>query len=108
MEPQPLDRRDFLRRPADDRPSLDGGDVLVRVEAEADEVAEAADRALAEATADGMRRILDDPRLAEELRIKGLKRAREFSWERSVEKTQRVYREVAADGHASEMEHLAG
>ena len=58
--------------------------------------------------ADGMRRILDDPRLAEELRIKGLKRAREFSWERSVEKTQRVYREVAADGHASEMEHLAG
>ena len=57
---------------------------------------------------DGMRRILDDPRLAEELRIKGLKRAREFSWERSVEKTQRVYREVAADGHASEMEHLAG
>jgi len=58
--------------------------------------------------ADGMRRILDDPRLAEELRIKGLKRAREFSWERSVEKTQRVYREVAADGLASEMEHLAG
>ena len=57
---------------------------------------------------DGMRRILDDPRLAEELRIKGLKRAHEFSWERSVEKTQRVYREVAADGHASEMEHLAG
>ena len=57
---------------------------------------------------DGMRRILDDPRLAEELRIKGLKRAREFSWERSVEKTQRVYREVAADGLASEMEHLAG
>ena len=57
---------------------------------------------------DGMRRILDDPRLAEELRIKGLKRAREFSWERSVEKTQRVYREVAADGHASEMEHRAG
>ena len=57
---------------------------------------------------DGMRRILDDPRLAEELRIKGLKRALEFSWQRSVEKTHRVYCEVAAHGHASEMEHLAG
>ncbi|HYJ95859.1 MAG TPA: glycosyltransferase family 1 protein, partial [Vicinamibacterales bacterium] len=48
--------------------------------------------------ADGMRRILDDPRLAEELRIKGLKRALEFSWQRSVEKTHRVYCEVAAHG----------
>jgi glycosyltransferase involved in cell wall biosynthesis len=57
---------------------------------------------------DGMRRILDDPRLAEELRLKGLKRAREFSWERSVEKTQRVYREVAADGRAAELEHEVG
>jgi glycosyltransferase involved in cell wall biosynthesis len=57
---------------------------------------------------DGMRRVLDDPRLAEELRIKGLKRAREFSWEHSVEKTQRVYREVAADGRAAELEQQAG
>jgi glycosyltransferase involved in cell wall biosynthesis len=57
---------------------------------------------------DGMRRILDDPRLAEELRLKGLKRAREFSWARSVEKTQRVYREVAADGRAAELEHEVG
>jgi glycosyltransferase involved in cell wall biosynthesis len=56
----------------------------------------------------GIRRILDDPQLAEELRIKGLKRAREFSWERSVEKTQRVYREVAADGRAGELEQQAG
>ncbi|HEU4691999.1 MAG TPA: glycosyltransferase family 1 protein [Vicinamibacterales bacterium] len=56
----------------------------------------------------GIRRILDDPRLAEELRIKGLKRAREFSWERSVEKTLRVYREVAADGRATELEQKAG
>ena len=56
----------------------------------------------------GMRRILDDPQLAEALRIKGLKRAREFSWERSVEKTQRVYREVAADGRAAELEQQAG
>jgi glycosyltransferase involved in cell wall biosynthesis len=57
---------------------------------------------------DGIRRILDDPSLAEELRNKGLKRAREFSWERSVEKTQRVYREVAADNRAAAMEHQAG
>jgi len=57
---------------------------------------------------DGIRRILDDPRLAEELRVKGLKRAREFSWERSVEKTQRVYREVAADDRAAALEHQAG
>jgi glycosyltransferase involved in cell wall biosynthesis len=56
----------------------------------------------------GIRRILDDPRLAEELRIKGLKRAREFSWERSVEKTQRVYREVAAVGRAAELEQQVG
>jgi glycosyltransferase involved in cell wall biosynthesis len=57
---------------------------------------------------DGIRRILDDPQLAGELRIKGLKRAREFSWERSVEKTQRVYREVAADRPAAELERQAG
>ena len=61
-----------------------------------------------ESIEEGMRRILDDPKLAEELRLKGLTRAREFSWERSVEKTQKVYREVAADGRAVEMEHQAG
>jgi glycosyltransferase involved in cell wall biosynthesis len=61
-----------------------------------------------ESIGNGMRRILDDPRFAEELRRKGLQRAREFSWERSVEKTQRVYREVAADGHAVEMEQQVG
>jgi glycosyltransferase involved in cell wall biosynthesis len=57
---------------------------------------------------EGMRRILDDPRLAEELRIKGLQRAREFSWARSVEKTQRVYREIAGQGPAAIVEHQAG
>jgi glycosyltransferase involved in cell wall biosynthesis len=61
-----------------------------------------------ESIEDGIRRVLDDPRLAEELRMKGLRRAREFSWESSVEKTLRVYREVAADGRAAEMEHQAG
>ena len=57
---------------------------------------------------DGMRRVLTIRGWQRSCDIKGLKRAREFSWERSVDKTQRVYREVAADGHASEMEHLAG
>ena len=61
-----------------------------------------------EAIGDGIRRVLDDPRFAEDLRRKGLERAREFSWERSVEKTQQVYREVAADGRAVQMEHQAG
>jgi glycosyltransferase involved in cell wall biosynthesis len=61
-----------------------------------------------ESIGNGIRRVLDDPQFAEELRLKGLKRAREFSWARSVEKTRRVYREVAADGHAVEMEHQAG
>jgi glycosyltransferase involved in cell wall biosynthesis len=61
-----------------------------------------------ESIGNGIRRVLDDPQFAEELRLKGLKRAREFSWARSVEKTRRVYREVAADGQAVEMEHQAG
>jgi len=61
-----------------------------------------------ESIEDGMRRILDDPKLAADLRAKGLRRAREFSWERSVEKIQKVYREVALDGRAVEMEHQAG
>jgi glycosyltransferase involved in cell wall biosynthesis len=57
---------------------------------------------------DGMRRVLDDRQLADDLRSKGLKRAREFSWERSVEKTQRVYREVAADGRVTGLEQQVG
>jgi glycosyltransferase involved in cell wall biosynthesis len=43
---------------------------------------------------DGLRRILSDPALAAELRRKGLERAREFSWERSVAKTRQVYQQV--------------
>ncbi|HET9360065.1 MAG TPA: glycosyltransferase family 1 protein, partial [Vicinamibacterales bacterium] len=46
----------------------------------------------------GIRRVLDDPSLADDLRRKGLQRAREFSWERSVEETLRVYRDVAGRG----------
>jgi glycosyltransferase involved in cell wall biosynthesis len=43
---------------------------------------------------DGLRRVLSDPALAADLRRKGLERAREFSWERSVTKTRQVYEMV--------------
>jgi glycosyltransferase involved in cell wall biosynthesis len=43
---------------------------------------------------DGLRRVLSDPALAEDLRRRGLERAREFSWARSVDKTLQVYQEV--------------
>jgi glycosyltransferase involved in cell wall biosynthesis len=40
---------------------------------------------------DGIKRVLTDPALAAELRRKGLLRAREFSWERSVARTREIY-----------------
>ena len=43
---------------------------------------------------EGMRRVLSDPALAHELRRKGLVRARDFSWERSVARTHDIYRLV--------------
>ena len=43
---------------------------------------------------DGLRRVVGDRALAADLRRRGLERAREFSWERSVEKTREVYREI--------------
>jgi glycosyltransferase involved in cell wall biosynthesis len=49
----------------------------------------------------GMRRVLTDPQLADEMRRKGLRRAREFSWERSVAKTWQVYQEIGAQGQAT-------
>ena len=45
-------------------------------------------------SSDGIRRVLTDPALAQELRMKGLVRAREFSWERSVARTCELYKEV--------------
>ena len=45
--------------------------------------------------ADGLRRVLTSPALAEDLRCKGLARARAFSWEQSVAKTWVVYQEIA-------------
>src|SRR5688572_7779435 len=43
----------------------------------------------------GLRHVLCDPVAAADLRRRGLERAREFSWARSVEKTRQVYQEVA-------------
>jgi glycosyltransferase involved in cell wall biosynthesis len=43
---------------------------------------------------DGVRRVLTDPLIADELRKKGLTRARDFSWERSVARTHDIYRQV--------------
>jgi glycosyltransferase involved in cell wall biosynthesis len=44
---------------------------------------------------EGIKRVLIDPTLREELRRKGLQRAREFSWERSVGRTREIYFETA-------------
>ncbi len=48
-----------------------------------------------ESIADGMARVLSNPALREELRVKGIARALEFSWERSVSRTREIYQEVA-------------
>ncbi len=48
-----------------------------------------------ESIADGIARVLSDPALREELRVKGIARALEFSWERSVSRTREIYQEVA-------------
>jgi glycosyltransferase involved in cell wall biosynthesis len=45
---------------------------------------------------DGLRRVLTDAVLADDLRRKGLIRARDFSWERSVARTLALYQEVAS------------
>jgi glycosyltransferase involved in cell wall biosynthesis len=49
----------------------------------------------ADAIRDGIKRVLTDPVLRQELRRKGLQRAREFSWERSVARTREIYIEAA-------------
>ena len=49
------------------------------------------------AIAGAMRRVLMDSELRESLREKGLKRVREFSWERSVRRVREIYGEVLAD-----------
>ena len=49
--------------------------------------------------ADGVAKVLSDPTLRDEMRVKGIARAREFSWERSVSRTREIYQEVA--GHVT-------
>ena len=50
----------------------------------------------AEAIADAMRRVLTDAALRDDLRRRGLERARHFSWERSVTRVREIYDEVLA------------
>jgi glycosyltransferase involved in cell wall biosynthesis len=49
-----------------------------------------------ESIAEGLRRVLTNPALAAELRQKGLERAREFSWERSVRRTRELDQAIGA------------
>jgi glycosyltransferase involved in cell wall biosynthesis len=49
----------------------------------------------ATAIKEGIQRVLTDPALRDDLRRKGLQRAREFSWERSVARTREIYVEAA-------------
>jgi glycosyltransferase involved in cell wall biosynthesis len=49
-----------------------------------------------EAIADAMRRVLADDALRDDLRTRGLIRAREFSWDRSVARVREIYGEVLA------------
>jgi glycosyltransferase involved in cell wall biosynthesis len=48
------------------------------------------------AIADAMGRVLTDPALHADLRTRGLARAREFSWERSIKRVREIYDEVMA------------
>ena len=43
---------------------------------------------------EGIARVLTDPALSADLRRKGIARAREFSWDRSVQRTRQLYQEV--------------
>jgi glycosyltransferase involved in cell wall biosynthesis len=45
--------------------------------------------------AEGMRRVLTDATLRADLRVRGLARAREFSWARSVARVREIYDEVS-------------
>ncbi len=51
-----------------------------------------------EALAGAMARVLDDAELAADLRQRGLRRAKGFTWEATAAKTLAVYRVVAAEG----------
>jgi glycosyltransferase involved in cell wall biosynthesis len=61
----------------------------------------------AESIVDGVRRVLTDDTLAADMRRKGLLRAREFSWERSVAKTWDLYRAIGGASAAPEADALS-
>jgi glycosyltransferase involved in cell wall biosynthesis len=50
------------------------------------------------AIADGIERVLTDDALRSELRVRGLARAKQFSWERSVRRVREIYDQVGACG----------
>ncbi len=52
------------------------------------------DPTVAEAIADAMRRILTDPAVAADLSARGLRRAREFSWEHAAARIRDIYLDV--------------
>jgi glycosyltransferase involved in cell wall biosynthesis len=52
------------------------------------------DPTVAEAISDAMRRILTDPAVAADLSARGLKRAREFSWEQAAARIRDIYLDV--------------
>jgi glycosyltransferase involved in cell wall biosynthesis len=48
-----------------------------------------------DAIADGIQRVLTDEKLRRDLRMKGLARAKQFSWEASVRRVREIYSQVA-------------
>ena len=50
----------------------------------------------ADALADALLRVLNDAELRDEMRERGLRQARRFSWHETAERTLAVYREAAA------------
>lgn len=50
-----------------------------------------------EEIAAAMRYVLDDPDLAQELRIRGLERAKEFTWEKTARQTISIYEKVLGE-----------
>ena len=52
----------------------------------------------ADAIADGIRQVLTNSTLREELTARGLARARAFSWQESITRVRQIYQEVAAAG----------
>jgi glycosyltransferase involved in cell wall biosynthesis len=49
-----------------------------------------------DAIADAMRRVITEPALRDDLRARGLRRVKEFSWDRSIRRVHEIYQEVLA------------